>query len=80
MRVSSTLFFLASLAVSGLASTAADVKADIVTITTQLNALNTAINAFTLPGGTLAQALVCYALYVITFLGINTSINIGHSY
>lgn len=57
MRVSSTLFFLASLAVSGFA-TVAQIKADIATITTQLHTLDTSITNFPTTGGTLAQALV----------------------
>ncbi|KAG5641032.1 hypothetical protein DXG03_006356, partial [Asterophora parasitica] len=59
MRFSS-VFVLASLVVSSFASTAADVKADIVDISAKLNTLDVSIYAFTLPGGTLSQALAIH--------------------
>ncbi|KAF9459838.1 hydrophobic surface binding protein [Collybia nuda] len=60
MRVSSTLIFLVSLAVSGLA-TVDQVKTDITTISSQLQKLDASISAFPNTGGTLSQALVIHS-------------------
>ncbi|KAG5635541.1 hypothetical protein H0H81_010903 [Sphagnurus paluster] len=59
MRFSSVIV-LASFIVSSFASTAADIKADIVTITARINTLDTSITAFAVPGGTLTQALAIH--------------------
>ncbi|KAG5650591.1 hypothetical protein H0H81_011709 [Sphagnurus paluster] len=59
MRFSSVII-LASLVASSFASTAADLKADIATIAVRINALDTSIIAFTLPRGTIAQALAIH--------------------
>ncbi|KAG5640013.1 hypothetical protein DXG03_001789 [Asterophora parasitica] len=59
MRFSS-VFVLASLVVSSFASTAADVKADIVDIAAKLDTLATTVSALPLVGGTLSQALAIH--------------------
>ncbi|GLB38902.1 putative hydrophobic surface binding protein [Lyophyllum shimeji] len=59
MRFTS-LFVLASLAVSSFASTVADVQADIADISSKTTALDNSINAFANPGGTLTQALTIH--------------------
>ncbi|KAG5640221.1 hypothetical protein DXG03_009773 [Asterophora parasitica] len=56
----SIVFVLASLVVSSFASTAADVKADIVDISAKLNALDVTVYALPLPSGTLSQALAIH--------------------
>ncbi|KAG5649748.1 hypothetical protein H0H81_002204 [Sphagnurus paluster] len=61
MRFSvSAVFVLASLVASSLATTVADVQADIALISSRLSTLDKSIAAFTLPGGTLAQALAVH--------------------
>lgn len=63
MRFTSFFSVLAPLVVTGFSAhnakcTVAQVEADIATITSQVNALNNAINGFPATAGTLSQALV----------------------
>ncbi|KAG5634967.1 hypothetical protein DXG03_005595 [Asterophora parasitica] len=57
----SGVFVLASLVISSFASTAADVKADIVGISAKLTILDNATYAIPLSGGTLPQFLAFYS-------------------
>ncbi|KAG5651321.1 hypothetical protein H0H81_009094 [Sphagnurus paluster] len=59
MRLSSFIFF-ASLVASGFASTAADFKADIATISSRLQTLEKAVTAFPVTGGTFLQAFAIH--------------------
>ncbi|KAG5650590.1 hypothetical protein H0H81_011708 [Sphagnurus paluster] len=70
MRFSSILV-LASLVASSFATAASDILADVATINTQLNNLNNAIAAFTIPGGTLGTALAIHTNAVT----LGTSLN-----
>ena len=56
MRFSSTIFVLASLVASAFSSTPDDIKADIAAVSTQVTAVDNAVNAFQ---GGLTEGLVC---------------------
>ncbi|PPR05308.1 hypothetical protein CVT26_011567 [Gymnopilus dilepis] len=67
MRFQATLALLASLSLSSLASTVADVEADLQNIATQTTTLDNAINAFPNTGGSLLNALAIH----------NDAVNLG---
>ncbi|TFK33388.1 hydrophobic surface binding protein A-domain-containing protein [Crucibulum laeve] len=60
MQLKFTFALLTSFIATGLASTVANVEADIATISSQVTALDNAINAFPATGGTLLQALTIH--------------------
>ncbi|KAH9478054.1 hypothetical protein JR316_0010291 [Psilocybe cubensis] len=60
MKFQSSFFVLASLLSVGLATTTADVEADIASITSQTKALDAAIIAFPNTGGSLVNALAIH--------------------
>jgi hypothetical protein len=64
VQLYSTFFVLASLIVSGISApnakrTVEKIKGDLVDISAEINALNTAVVGLPINGGTVAQALVC---------------------
>lgn len=72
VRLATSFIFIAGLVVSGIATpfkrTVAQVEADIASISSQTTTLDNNIKSFANPGGTLAQALVCFCCVLRHFL------------